>query len=281
MSKTATPFIKRPTTGRTGPTRGPETVFRQASPSARNPDIEELEDLDDDLDGDLGDDDDHEEARLSMESARLVADKHDPYRTRPDDMRRGYDHWSRSAGSRGQSRGGREGREGGDLLELTGLSTRALSRLISVWVDLLGPLLPPGLGRAGRSRRLRYSDELGRDDPADERGGRGQRVGRADEVSMALEVTSKRPVRVSLELDRGIAPEPLRVRPLRVPGTKEPAIRGAIVDVDGLDRVVVHIVVPDHLPSGAYEGAVLTSDGRVRLGRLRVLVRDTPGGPAV
>jgi hypothetical protein len=151
-------------------------------------------------------------------------------------------------------------------------------RLLTVWVDLLGPLLPPALrlGRGGERRLAGHRDD--RDD--DERLG-GARQARAEELSVSLEVTSKRPVRVSVEIDRGLAPEPLRVRPLRVPGTKGPAIRGALIDVDGLDRVVVHVVVPDHFPAGSYEGAVLSSDGRTRLGRLRVLVRDAAEEAAI
>lgn len=306
MSKNAAPFIKRPTTGRTGPNRGSETLFR---PSRTRPDAEDLEDLhyealddDEDLDddGEERDDDRHDEARLSMESARRVADKHDPYRTRPADMLRGYEHWSRSAGRR---RRGQRG--GGDLLELAGASTQALARLLTIWVDLLGPLLPPalGLGRGGGrrweqrwergARGARRLDELDREDPRDERRGHGARYSAPGELSVAVEVASRRPVRVSLELDRGLLAEPLRVRPLRVPGTKEPAIRGAAVEVDGTDGAVVRVAVPDDVPAGTYEGAVLSADGRVRLGRLRALVReaagehdatgkqDTPGKPAV
>jgi hypothetical protein len=281
MLKKATPFIKRPNPARTGPHRGPETVFRPFSAQlderrsafhARNPDVEELEDRqDDDRDDDHDPDD---EARLSLDSARLVADKNDPYRARPRDMQRGYEHWSQGAGRRRRGR-----RSDGDLLDLAGSSTRAMVRLLTVWVDLLGPLLPPALrlGRGGERRLAGHRDEV--DD--DERRGTGAHHARVEELSVSLEVTSKRPVRVSVEIDRGLAPEPLRVRPLRVPGTKGPAIRGALIDVDGLDRVVVHVVVPDHFPAGSYEGAVLSSDGRTRLGRLRVLVRDAANEPAV
>ncbi len=294
MSKDDTPLIKRPTSGRTGPNRGPAGALRRSTP-----DVDELEDRDDDDldDDDLDDDDldrrDHDhEARLSMDSAREVADKHDPYRTRPDDMKRGYDHWSQSSGRRRRSRSSE-----GELLDLAGAGTQAITRLLTLWVDLLGPLLPPALrpGRAGRRLLARYrDDDLGRrdegrhddngddngDDHDDDRRGRGRRQPVSEELSISLDVVSRRPVRVSLELDRGIPAEPLRVRPLRATGSRATAIRGAIVDVDGPDRVVVHLAIPDKLPPGTYEGAVLSADGRERLGLLRVLLRDLPDEPA-
>ena len=284
MSKPDAPYIKRPTSGRTGPNRGPEGAFHRSTP-----DVDELEELNDDLDDEDEDDReedlDGDEARLSMESARQVADKHDPYRARPEDMQRGYDHWSRGAGGRRRRRHPADL----DVLELAGAGTQALTRLLTLWADLLGPLLPPALrlGRGpGRRRQLeRYRDEdLDRDDPdLDEDGeeprGRGRRH-TSDEISVALDISSKRPVQISLELDRGIAYERLRVRPLRATGTRAPAIKGTSIDVDALERVVVHVVIPDDQPAGTYEGTVLSADGRARRGLLRVQVRDVPAAPA-
>lgn len=287
MSKDNPPRTKRPTPQRTGPRRGPEGLF-QGGPADEDlvfegRDSYDEEDLDDeDLDDedypgdeeDLDDEDeadDSDEARLSMESARQVADKHDPYRTRPEDMRRGYDHF-RSAGHTRRKR-----RRSADILEVAGAGTAALTRLLTLWIDLLGPLLPPalGLGRGRRRRLSRGLDERRRDDRYEER---EPARGNADEMAICLDVTSPRPVEVSLELDRGILPGPLKVQPLRATSSRTHAIRGAMVDIDGTDRVFVKLHVPNDVPSGLYEGAVISAQGRARLGLLRVTVRD--GGPA-
>lgn len=292
MSKTRAPSVKRPSPRRTGPNRGPETMFRAAGDDLEDErdDLEDEGDLDgddlddderDDLDADEGDRDHDplDEARLSLESARKVADKHDPYRTRPDDMWRGYDHF-RKTSARGRRR---SSARDASLLELAGTGTRALTQLLTLWVDLLGPLVPPALRLSRdaprrRPRRLEERDDRDERDEDDDPHA-GPRGALSDELSIALEVKSRAPVRVSLELDRGIAPEPLRVRPLRATGSRAKPIKDAIVDVDGLDRVVVHVRVPDHTPPGTYEGAVLSADGRARLGRLRVVVRETPEEP--
>jgi hypothetical protein len=211
----------------------------------------------------------------------------DAYRVLDDEMQLGFD-FARWLGG-GRRRRGRAG-GGGDLLGVAGAGFRALGQLMELWIDLLGPLLPPaprrlGPGAASRRRRLeRYEDELeGEEEELEEeeyegepREERRSRHMAAAELTVSLDVRSKKPVLVSLEVDRDLEPGVLKVTPLRARPSahagKLPDITETSAEVVDCDHVKVHLRVPDDQPDGKYEASLLAGAGRVRIGLLRVEV---------
>lgn len=210
--------------------------------------------------------DEHDERDEDGERERVGPIVNDAYRVAEKPYRRGY-HFAEKIGAKRRHRPAADRQ----VFELAGVGARAISQMVALWADLLIPFLPRALtlGRPGAGRLPRHDED-------EERG----RYDRDDELRVSVEVTSSRPVTVSLKLDRGLSPEVLHVPSLRLDGSKETKLVGVTIEVEEDDRVTVRVAIPDDQPAGTYKAPVRTADRLGRLGRLRVVVRDTAGEPA-
>lgn len=166
-----------------------------------------------------------------------------------------------------------------DFQTLTARMLRDSNRFVSLWFDLMASSWDMGWGVVGRGRRRRQPDRSGgatsQDRPArwsptepTETVGEPQAVGR---TSIALEIESRHPVRVEVDLALGAEELALRATPLQSGSGDGAALRDLRFQPGSEGRApVLHLVVPPGQPAGDYHGVLLDPHGPTPRGTVSV-----------
>ncbi len=251
--------LRRPPPERTGPIRNMTSMLRGKSAGARAP-----------APGASS-----EEPPLGPE-ARAVRSG---YELCEAAIRKGQEAARRFAPGLGDPRGA-EGQGARDALGLAEGAFHVWADLVTAWMRAVIPLAPQGLPDPLKlidALRVAISSQAPGQAPGQASGHvsgeRGRATGHA--LSMAIDVRSSRPVRISIDMSRDVDPSELAVLPLqpldRDPG--KPAILGIELrprQGSGGPALEIHLVVPDAQPPGRYLGAVHEKTSGAFVGGLTV-----------
>jgi hypothetical protein len=183
-----------------------------------------------------------------------------------------------------------------DVQNLTKMAMRYWSDAFAMWIDLVAPLVPQGMGDAlrtgvapapgaapsawnpatpppGADPAVWTIPDRGRAsaDGASPAQGTGT-VASPGRVAVAVEVRSQRPARVIVELSPAAAGRPLAALPLSpIDGSAKPALTAVSLKPAG-DQVDVSVVVGADQPAGTYVGVVLDTERGTAAGTLTVVL---------
>jgi len=195
----------------------------------------------------------------------------------------------RAAGLRGGSPGAVEA-SGTGLPQLTERMFQYASDFASVWMEAMGVMMRRGAAGEGRPaegadggapgptidppRERRPEPRNGPASSGDGAPPTANGTSRASAaISVAVEVTSRRPVRAVVDLRPGPIEGPLVVSELRARDPRRARLKGVTLEVapDG-KRLTIRLKVPTQHPPGEYVGAVVDGPTAVTRGTLTVTV---------
>lgn len=152
---------------------------------------------------------------------------------------------------------------GGDFRQVTDSVLRSFTDLTTGWLNLTTTLINLAAGNAQRGA-----------DPAAGNGHRESESSPKREV-VAVELQSKRPVVVTVDLVPAAGRRVLGAHPLRAPEVgKAPLTRVSFAPAGDGNDLSVRIRVPDDQPAGIYSGAIYSLENGRAEGTLTLEIRD-------
>lgn len=143
---------------------------------------------------------------------------------------------------------------------------RTYADLASRWLDMMAAVAGGVSASAGNG--------TARSGPADHAGAAPARQGTEP---VAIEVDSKRPITVTLDLRPGAATLRLGSQPLADPDPQKPSLRDVLLEPPEDDHpMLVRIRVPDLQPAGTYSAVVYEREAGRPQGTLSVTIPETP-----